>query len=137
MDYDAAYSDIKDLAKRTILDKILKLKLMKLLEIVNMMDKKRALARMVYKFFDKKPGSAATVAGKAGVSVNEQLIEELHKPIIKKFKRKAYENFKDNIWAADLSKMESLSSKNRNIKYLLCAINISTKYSWVNKVKQF
>ena len=35
---------------------------------------------MVYKFFDKKTGS--------GVSVNEQLAEELHKPVIKKFKRR-------------------------------------------------
>ena len=35
---------------------------------------------MVYKFFDKKIGS--------GISVNEQLAEELHKPIIKKFKRR-------------------------------------------------
>ena len=92
---------------------------------------------MVYKFFDKKPGSGGKVASKAGVSVNEQLIEELHKPIIKKFKRKVYENFKDNIWAADFSKMGSLSSKNRNVKYLLCVIDIFTKYAWVNKVKQF
>ena len=49
---------------------------------------------MVYKFFDKKTGS--------GISVNEQLAEELHKPIAKKFKRrKVYARFKDNIWTAD------------------------------------
>ena len=40
----------------------------------------RALASMVYKFFDKKTGS--------GLSVNEQVAEELHKPVIKKFKIK-------------------------------------------------
>ena len=40
----------------------------------------RALANMVYKYFDKKTGS--------GVSVNEHLAEELHKPAIKKFKRR-------------------------------------------------
>ena len=34
---------------------------------------------MVYKFFDKKTGS--------GDSVNNQLAEELHKPVTKKFKR--------------------------------------------------
>ena len=45
---------------------------------------------MVYKFFDRKTGS--------GISVNEQLAEELHKPIIKKIKRrKVYARFKDNI----------------------------------------
>ena len=44
-----------------------------------------------------------------GISVNEQLAEELHKPVIKKIKRrKVYARFKDNIWAADLAEMESL-----------------------------
>ena len=38
--------------------------------------------------------------------VNENLVEELHKPIIKKFKRrKVYMRFKDTIWAADLAKL--------------------------------
>ena len=55
------------------------------------------------------------------MSVNEQLAEELHKPVIKKFKRrKVYARFKDNTWAADLAEMESLYSKNKNVKYSLC-----------------
>ena len=58
----------------------------------------RALASMDYKFFDKKTGS--------GISVNEQLAEELHKPVTKKFKRrKVYARFKNNAWAADLAEM--------------------------------
>ena len=58
----------------------------------------RALSNMVYKVFDKKTG--------LGVSVNQQLAEELHKPVIKKFKRrKFYARFKDSIWAADLVEM--------------------------------
>ena len=45
------------------------------------------------------------------ISVNEQVAEELHKPVIKKLKRrKVYVTFKYNIWAADLAEMESLSS---------------------------
>ena len=57
------------------------------------------------------------------VSVNEELAEELHKPVIKKFKRrKVYSRFKDNIWAADLAEMESLSSKIKNDKHLLCVM---------------
>ena len=47
----------------------------------------RALASIVYKFFDKKTGSGAIATSKAGISVNEQIAEELHKPLIKKFKR--------------------------------------------------
>ena len=43
--------------------------------------------------------------------------------------------FKDNIWAADLAEMESLSSKNKNVKYLLCAIDLFTTYAWVKPLK--
>ena len=65
---------------------------------------------MVYKFFDKKTGS--------GISANEQPAKELYKAVIKKFKRrKVYARFRDNIWAADLADMESLSFKNKNVKY--------------------
>ena len=54
------------------------------------------------------------------MSVNEELAEELHKTVIKKFKkRRVYTIFKDNIWVADLAEIESLRSKNKNIKYLL------------------
>ena len=54
-----------------------------------------------------------------GVSVNEELAEELHKPVTKKFKRiKASARYKDNIWAAYITEMESLSSKNKNVKHL-------------------
>ena len=65
---------------------------------------------MVYTFLDQKTGPE--------ISVNEELAKELLKPVIKKFKRrKVYVRFKDNIWAADLVDMESLSSKNKNVKY--------------------
>ena len=79
---------------------------------------------MVHKFFDKKIES--------GINVNEQLDEELHKPVIKKFKRrKVYVIFKDNIWAAGVVEMQSLSSNNKNIKCSLCVIDVFTKYAWV------
>ena len=70
------------------------------------------------------------------MSVNEQLAEELHELVTKKFRRrKVYARFKDNILAADLAEMGSLSSKNKNVKYLLCVINISTKCAWVKTLK--
>ena len=47
------------------------------------------------------------------VSVDKKLAQELHKPVIKKFKRrKLYASFEDNIWATDLVEMGSLSFKN-------------------------
>ena len=58
----------------------------------------RALASMIYNFFNKKTGS--------GVIVNKQPAEELQKPVIKKFKgRKVYARFKDNILAANLAEI--------------------------------
>ena len=54
------------------------------------------------------------------------LADELHKPIIKKFnKRKVYSQFKDNIWGVDLADMQSLSRKNKGIKYLLSKCSCS------------
>ena len=36
---------------------------------------------------------------------------------------------------AELAEMESLSSKNKNVKYLLCVIDFFTKYAWVKPLK--
>ena len=83
---------------------------------------------MVYHFFHKRTESV--------VSVKEQLAEELLKQVIKKLKRrKFYARFKDNIWATDLDEMETFSSKNKNVKYLLCVRDVFTKYAWVRLLK--
>ena len=119
------YSESKDLDKRTISDKILKDGAYEIGRNRNYDGYQRALASMVHEFFDKKAG--------LGVSVNEQLAVELHKPVIKIFKiRKVYARFKDNIWAADIVEMES---KNKNVKYLLRVIDVFTKYAWVKPLR--
>ena len=46
------------------------------------------------------------------------------------------------MWAADLAEMGPLSSKNRNVKYSFCVIEVFIKYTCVKplkdkKVKQF
>ena len=76
-------------------------------------------------FCDKKSkGSGITTES------NYQLANELHKPIIKKFKkRKVYSSFKDSIWGVDLADMQSLSKFNKGMKYLLCAIDLFSKYA--------
>ena len=64
------------------------------------------------------------------------LADELHKPIIKKFKiRKVYSQFKDNIWGVDLADMQPLSRKNKSIKYILCVIYLYSKYAFVIPLK--
>ena len=60
------------------------------------------------------------------------LADELHKPVIKKInKRKVYSQFKDNIWGVDLADTKLLSKQNKVIKYLLCAIDLYSKYAFV------
>ena len=67
---------------------------------------------------------------------NYQLADELHKPIIRKFKkRNVYSAFRDNIWGVNLADMQSLSKYNKGNKYLLCAIDLFSKYVWVVPLK--
>ena len=49
--------------------------------------------------------------------------------------RKVYSFFRNNIWDADLADMQSLSKYNKGIKYLLCAIDLFSKYAWVVPLK--
>ena len=96
---------------------------------------------MVYKFFDKKSASLTdkSVSG-SGVNIplefNEQLAEELHKPIIRNFKKiTVYSGFSDNIWGADLTDMQLISKFNKGFRFLLCVIDIFSKDAWVIPLK--
>ena len=123
--HDSAYADHKDLINRTEADKVLRDKVHDIASNPKYDGYQRGLAGMVYKFFDKK----STGSGIASSSI---LADELHKPIIRKFnKRKVYSQFKDNIWGVDLADIQSLSRKNKGIKYLLRAIDLYSKYAFV------
>ena len=94
---------------------------------------------MVYKFFDKKSSGsvvAASLASKSSTKPNYQLANDLHRQIIRNFKRqKVYSSLRDNIWGVDLADMQSVSKCNKGIKYLLCAIDLFSKYVWVVPLK--
>ena len=63
---------------------------------------------------------------------NKELAEELQKPIIRRFeKRKVQSSFIDNTWGADLADMQLLSKFNKGFRFLLCVIDIYSKYAWV------
>ena len=85
----------------------------------------RRIASMVYKFFDKKsPGSGVNIE----VKHNEQLAKEIHKPIIRNFKKRTvYSEFKDNIWSANLADMQLLSKFNKEFRFLLSVIDVFSK----------
>ena len=81
--HDAAYSDSKDLTKRYH---------------YHFDGYQKGLASVVYNFFDlkvaspdkKSVGSGAKCVNTKMTPQNEQLAEELHKPIIRKFKKRKY-----------------------------------------------
>ena len=132
--HDMAHGKAKDLVRRTQSDKVLRDKAFKITsdpKYDGYQRDQRGLASMVYKFFDKK-------SKESGITneSNYQLANELHKPIIKNIKkRKVYCSFKENIWGVDLTDMQSLSRFNKGIKYLLCAIDLFSKYVWVIPLK--
>ena len=129
--HDMAYGKSKDLVKRTQSDKVLRDKAFKIASDPKYDGYQRGLASMVYKFFDKKSSGSGVAT-----EPNYQLANELHRQIIRKFKRrKVYSSFRDNIWGVDLADMQSLSKYNKGIKYLLCAIDIFSKYAWVVPLK--
>ena len=53
-----------------------------------------------------------------------QLLEKLEK-------RTVYSGFKDNIWGADLADMQLISKFNKGFRFLLCVIDIFSKYTWL------
>ena len=134
--HDMAYGDFKDLKRRKSADNVLRDKAFNIAKNPKYDGYQRGLASMVYKVFDKKTkGSGVTLANKS-IPQNEQLAEELHKPIIRKFKkREVYSTFKDNIWAADLVDMQLISKFNEEFRFLLFVIDIYSKYSWVVSLK--
>ena len=135
--HDMAYGDFKDLARRTASDKVLRDKAFDIAKNPKYDGYQRGLASIVYKFFDKKAtGSCvATLANKSAFN-NEKLAQELHKPVIKKFERRTvYSAFKDNIWGADLADMQLISKFNKGFRFLLCVIDIFSKYTWVVPLK--
>ena len=140
--HDMAYGDFKDLARKPASDKVLRDKAFNIAKNPKYDGYQRGVASMVYTFLDKKSAllTDKSVSG-SGVNIevkhNEQLAEELHKPIIRNFKKRTvYSGFKDNIWGADLADMQLISKFNKGFRFLLCLIDIFSKCAWVAPLKE-
>ena len=71
-----------------------------------------------------------------GIQWTDELADELHKPIIRKFrKRKVVSKTVDDIWAADLVDLQSLARQNKGYRYLLMVIDVFSKYGWIVPLK--
>ena len=91
--HDMAYGKSKDLVERTQSGNVLRDKAFKIANDRKYDGYQRGLASMVYKFFDEKSSESGIIN-----ESNYQFANELHKPIIRKFKKiKVYSSFKDNI----------------------------------------
>ena len=127
-----AFGDFKDLVRRTAGEKVLRDKAFNIAKDPKYDRYQRGLTSAIYCFFDKK----TTGSGIKFMPQNEQLAEELHKRIIRKFKeRKVSPIFKDNIWGADLGDMQLINKFNKRFRFLLCVIDIFSKYDWVLPLK--
>ena len=144
-----AYGESKYLNRRTASDKILCDKAFIIAKNPKYNGYQRGLTSFVYRFFDKKSSAArarsetlATRNKFAGSGIknenisNKELAQELHKPIIRTFnKSKIYSSFIDNIWGMDLADMQLISIFNKGFRFLLCVIDIYSKYAWVIPLK--
>ena len=88
--HDMSYGDFKDLAKKTAVDKVLRDTAFNIAKDPKYDGYQRGLGSTVYTFFDKKTAGCGvtTLANKSTIKSmpqNEQLAEELHKHIMKKF----------------------------------------------------
>ena len=99
------------------------------------------LASMVYMFFDKKSfGSGIKNENMPDQRPSHlamwQLADELHKPIIGKFKKKKVQSlFIFKIWGADQADIQLIIKFNKGFRCLLCVIDIYSKYAWVLSLK--
>ena len=127
-----AYSDSEDLAKRTAANKVLRDKAFNIAKDSKYDEYQRGLASMVYKYFDKKNKDD----GVKFMPQNKQLAKELDKQIIRKFKkRKVHSAFKDYVSGIDLADTQLISKFNKGFRFLLCVIDIFSKYAWVVPLK--
>ena len=130
--HDMAYNKFKDFEKKTQSDIFFKNKALKIASNPKYNGYERGLASTVHNFFDKNSKGSGLKENQGNFLQNSQLADEIHKPITRKFKkRKVYSTFKDNIWGCDLADMQLVSKHNKGIKYLLCVIDLFSKYAWV------
>ena len=90
--HDMAQGKTKDLVKRSPSDKVLKDKAFRITSDPNYDGYQTGLASMFYKFFDKKSSGSGIIN-----EPNYQLANELHKPIIRKVKKRKVYSFLETI----------------------------------------
>ena len=135
------YVYFKDLTRRTASEKILHDKAFSIVKNPKYDGHNCVTSSMVYNFFDEKVSATRANKFADGGIKNEnmldwQLAKELHKPIIKIFKKtKVQSPFIDNILGAHFPDTQLIRKFNKKIRFLLCVMDISRKYAWFVPLK--
>ena len=125
--------DLKDINRRTTAGKLLRNKVFNIAKNPKYDGYQRRLSLVVYTCFDEKTSDGTL---KNEIMSNKELAEELFKPIFRKFEnRKVHSPFIDNIQGADLAYMQLISKFNKGFRFLLCVIDIYSKYVCVIPLK--
>ena len=72
----------------------------------------------------------------SGISWQQQLEDELHKPMKRNFTRqRVITTGVDKIWCSDLVEMQQFSKWNKGYRYLLMVLDLLSKYGWIVPLK--
>ena len=123
-----AYGDFKDLTRRRASDKILHGKAINIAKNPKYDGYQCAIASMVYKFFDKRNFGSGI---KNENTLNKDLAEESHKAVIRKLQKSKVRSPFMDICGVNLTDMQLISKFNKGVRFLLCVIDIFSKYAWV------
>ena len=129
--HDMPYGKYKELTKRVESDKILRDKASKIASNPKYNGYEQGLASMVYKFFSTQVYRPLSDIKSMS---NQQLADELHKPIIRKSKRRRVSSSRQylGIW---LSLYVINKEIQKRIRFWLYVIYLFSKYSWVVPIK--
>ena len=76
-------------------------------------------------------GSASSFKKLEKASWNEELADELHKSVRRKFQRRQVISYGvDDIWSCDLVEMQEWSKENEGFRYMLNVVDVFSKYAW-------
>ena len=110
-----------DLPRKTTSDKVLRDKTVNIPKNLKYDGYQREIASLPYRCFGKKSSGSGA---KSEIMSNQQLAEELQKPIIRNLKTEKCTQVKENIWGAVLGDMQMINKFKEGFSLLLCVIDI-------------
>ena len=123
-----AYADFKDLTRRTASDKILCDKAFNIFKNQNMMDINMDLRQWSIHFLIKQ---YPVEQSKMKLCLMENQLKNYKNQLLENLKtQKVYSFFIDNNSGTDLRDMQLISKFNKGFRFLLCVIDVYSKYAW-------